>query len=135
VCVCISLKHTHTHTLSLSLSLSLSLLFGLSRGQIQLPKVDSQLSLKVRNIVVGLRTVHPRYLLVHVLRDDSPRRAEFIHLLVRALACVAPHCLIIFIEGKSCLLDIQNAVQCDDRVEHTASYYEFLNAVAAEANR
>ena len=64
-------SHLNTHSLSFFLY------------QIQLPKIDSQLSLKIRNIVVGLRTVHPRYLLVHVLRDDSPQRNEFIHLLVR----------------------------------------------------
>jgi hypothetical protein len=54
--------------------------------QASLPKVDTPLSLKVRNIVNGLRNCHPRFLRLLVVRDGGPRRNEFLQHMVGSIS-------------------------------------------------
>eukprot|EP00047_Mylnosiga_fluctuans_P023593 m.142096 g.142096 ORF g.142096 m.142096 type:complete len:1257 (-) comp9640_c0_seq5:1530-5300(-) len=66
-------------------------------GPTVLPRLDTLQSAKVRAIVNGLRGLHPRHLPLHVVREDSPRRAAFMRLLM------------------------------DDRQDPHVAYFEFVN--------
>ena len=66
-------------------------------NQALLPRLDTQLSLKVRNIVNGLRNYHPRFLMLTVVREDLPRRNEFVQMLVMLFSLhLVPVFVIIF---------------------------------------
>jgi protein transport protein SEC24 len=70
-----------------------------------LPRLDTDLSQRVRNIITGLRMLHPRYLVLHVIKEDSKFRGDFLRLLV------------------------------DDRQDDTFSYYEFLTYLRSQTNK
>ena len=97
-------------------------------AQVTLPRLESLLSVKVpcrppffflsrlavcahrrpaqvRNIINGLRLCHPRYLLLHVVQEDSKHRQAFMRLLV------------------------------DDRLDDTFAYYEFLNCLRMQTSK
>lgn len=74
-------------------------------GMMSLPRLDSVLSKKVRNIINGLRLCHPRYMLLQIIREDSKDRTDFLRLLV------------------------------DDRQEDTFSYHEFLNYIRMQISK
>jgi protein transport protein SEC24 len=67
-----------------------------------IPKLDNELNQKIRNLISGLRNCHSRFMPLHIIKEDSKRRGEFLQLLV------------------------------DDRTDSSMSYYEFLNFVCAE---
>lgn len=67
-----------------------------------IPKLDNELNQKIRNLVSGLRNCHSRFMPLHIIKEDSKRRGEFLQLLA------------------------------DDRTDSSMSYYEFLNYVCAE---
>ncbi len=64
--------------------------------QVNLPRLDNLFSSKVRNIVNGLRNCHPKFLLVTVVREDSPRRNEFLQHLVRPSPDVNVQVMIVY---------------------------------------
>eukprot|EP00047_Mylnosiga_fluctuans_P023595 m.142118 g.142118 ORF g.142118 m.142118 type:complete len:642 (-) comp9640_c0_seq6:98-2023(-) len=74
-------------------------------GPINLPRLDTLLSTKVRNIVFGLRNCHYRYLMLTIVREDSPRRNEFLQYML------------------------------DDRLDNVPSYYENISKIASEVAR
>ena len=49
----------------------------IKNGPIDLEKMETPVSKKVRNIVRGLRSCHPRYLVLIVVKEDGPLRGEF----------------------------------------------------------
>eukprot|EP00040_Diaphanoeca_grandis_P034644 m.215931 g.215931 ORF g.215931 m.215931 type:complete len:998 (-) comp33197_c0_seq1:96-3089(-) len=51
---------------------------NLRNGPMELPKTGAPLSDKVKNIVKGLRSCHPRFLVLIVVKEDSNLRDEFL---------------------------------------------------------
>ena len=49
----------------------------IKNGPIDLEKRETPVSKKVRNIVRGLRSCHPRYMVLIVVKEDGPLRGEF----------------------------------------------------------
>lgn len=72
---------------------------GVIEGMIEVPIVDSELNKRIRTIIKAIRSSHPRHLLLHVVKETSRERFDFVKHLV------------------------------DDRSDSAMSYAEFLSHI------